>query len=214
MGNPLKRGCGLICADSVNKALSEVCECPLITLRLSCRDNYLPYEFWLLPPSQINLYTHTVTTITGTGCQGTDKEGGEVGVSQEINSPWDLQLGTSPGERGREVISRRAKLIPYACLVFVLTETHMKAQKLISFLHLVLTFTLHYIHHNKRSIGSPISHLTFVFYSRQRPSQPPIHCNGGNPSDLGAFSGGGNRSERQPVPCWDHREILWVWRRG
>ena len=37
-----------------------------------------------------------MTTIAGTGCQGNDKEGGAVGVAQEISSPWDLELGKSP----------------------------------------------------------------------------------------------------------------------
>ena len=37
-----------------------------------------------------------MTTIAGTGRQGNDKEGGAVGVVQEIASPWDLELGKSP----------------------------------------------------------------------------------------------------------------------
>ena len=45
---------------------------------------------------QIDLCTHTVSTIAGTGCQGNDKEGGQVGTEQEISSPWDLALGKSP----------------------------------------------------------------------------------------------------------------------
>lgn len=36
-----------------------------------------------------------VSTIAGTGCQGNDKEGGLVGVAQELSSPWDLELGKS-----------------------------------------------------------------------------------------------------------------------
>ena len=49
------------------------------------------------PFVQIDLSTHTVSTIAGTGRQGSDKEGGAVGVDQEISSPWDLALGKSPG---------------------------------------------------------------------------------------------------------------------
>lgn len=40
--------------------------------------------------------TGSVTTVAGTGCQGKDKEGGALGVAQEISSPWDLELGKSP----------------------------------------------------------------------------------------------------------------------
>lgn len=47
-------------------------------------------------PIQIDLQTHVVSTIAGTGRQGNDKEGGAVGVAQEISSPWDLALGKSP----------------------------------------------------------------------------------------------------------------------
>ena len=53
-----------------------------------------------LPPgyfSQIDLQTHVVSTLAGTGCQGNDKEGGEKGTAQEISSPWDVELGPSPG---------------------------------------------------------------------------------------------------------------------
>ncbi len=48
--------------------------------------------------SQIDLRTHVVSTLAGTGYQGNDKVGGGVGVDQEISSPWDLDLGKLPGE--------------------------------------------------------------------------------------------------------------------
>ena len=35
----------------------------------------------------------SVSTVTGTGVQGNDKEGGGKERLQEINSPWDLALG-------------------------------------------------------------------------------------------------------------------------
>ena len=45
---------------------------------------------------KIDLQSGAVSTITGNGRQGTDKEGGEVGTDQAISSPWDLALGKSP----------------------------------------------------------------------------------------------------------------------
>ena len=41
--------------------------------------------------------TGGVCTLAGTGTQGKDKVGGAVGVAQEISSPWDVELGKSPG---------------------------------------------------------------------------------------------------------------------
>jgi len=38
-----------------------------------------------------------VTTITGTGHQGEDKEGGKSGIEQEISSPWDVEIAAAPG---------------------------------------------------------------------------------------------------------------------
>jgi len=35
--------------------------------------------------------------LVGTGKQGNDKEGGHCGTQQEISSPWDVALGSSPG---------------------------------------------------------------------------------------------------------------------
>ncbi|XP_078420824.1 NHL repeat-containing protein 2 [Cetorhinus maximus] len=44
---------------------------------------------------KIDLMTEWVSTIAGTGVQGTDQEGGKTGVEQSISSPWDLAFGTS-----------------------------------------------------------------------------------------------------------------------
>ncbi len=63
-----------------------MCTCNLASV--SCGDHNIHL--------QIDLAADTVTTIAGTGCQGSDKEGGAVGMAQEISSPWDLELGTSP----------------------------------------------------------------------------------------------------------------------
>ena len=49
----------------------------------------------MTPP--IDLHTHTVTTLAGTGYQGNDKEGGAQGTDQEISSLWDIAMGTAPG---------------------------------------------------------------------------------------------------------------------
>lgn len=49
---------------------------------------------------QIDLATGSVSTVAGTGSQGNDKVGGAVGVAQEISSPWDVELGKSPGSDG------------------------------------------------------------------------------------------------------------------
>ena len=38
-----------------------------------------------------------VVTIAGTGKQGQDLEGGNVGEDQCISSPWDVVLGKSAG---------------------------------------------------------------------------------------------------------------------
>ncbi|XP_024141311.1 NHL repeat-containing protein 2 [Oryzias melastigma] len=47
---------------------------------------------------KIDLSEGRVSTIAGAGVQGTDKEGGAVGVQQPISSPWDVALGTAGGE--------------------------------------------------------------------------------------------------------------------
>lgn len=36
-----------------------------------------------------------VTTLAGTGSQGNDLEGGRIGCSQEISSPWDIVIGNA-----------------------------------------------------------------------------------------------------------------------
>ncbi|XP_038677972.1 NHL repeat-containing protein 2 [Scyliorhinus canicula] len=49
---------------------------------------------------KIDLMTERVSTIAGTGIQGTDQEGGKTGVEQSISSPWDLAFGTSGNTNG------------------------------------------------------------------------------------------------------------------
>ncbi|XP_076328718.1 NHL repeat-containing protein 2-like, partial [Tachypleus tridentatus] len=44
---------------------------------------------------EINVSLRVVTTIAGTGYQGTDKVGGKQNKEQPISSPWDLCLGRS-----------------------------------------------------------------------------------------------------------------------
>jgi thiol-disulfide isomerase/thioredoxin len=39
---------------------------------------------------QVDLCSHEVLTVVGTGVQGDDKVGGKIGKEQEISSPWDL----------------------------------------------------------------------------------------------------------------------------
>lgn len=44
---------------------------------------------------QINLSEGKVSTLAGSGVQGTDKEGGALGPQQPISSPWDVTLGNA-----------------------------------------------------------------------------------------------------------------------
>ncbi|XP_062269915.1 NHL repeat-containing protein 2 [Platichthys flesus] len=46
---------------------------------------------------KIDLLEGRVSTLAGTGVQGTDKEGGAAGPKQPISSPWDVILGTAGG---------------------------------------------------------------------------------------------------------------------
>ena len=46
-----------------------------------------------------------VTTITGTGSQGVDKEGGKSGTEQEISSPWDVEVASAPGIKSPPLFS-------------------------------------------------------------------------------------------------------------
>jgi sugar lactone lactonase YvrE/thiol-disulfide isomerase/thioredoxin len=46
---------------------------------------------------KIDMKAQKVMTVVGTGQQGSDHEGGKVGVEQEISSPWDLCVGALPG---------------------------------------------------------------------------------------------------------------------
>ncbi|XP_078269596.1 NHL repeat-containing protein 2 [Rhinoraja longicauda] len=52
---------------------------------------------------KIDLTTEKVSTIAGTGVQGTDQEGGKTGVIQSISSPWDLAFG-SIGHAGHSLL--------------------------------------------------------------------------------------------------------------
>lgn len=52
-------------------------------------------RIWLLLLLQINLSEGKVSTLAGTGVQGTDKEGGALGPQQPISSPWDVTLGNT-----------------------------------------------------------------------------------------------------------------------
>lgn len=47
----------------------------------------------------VDLVNRKVSTVVGNGCCGSDKVGGKVGIEQEINSPWDLQIAPSPGSK-------------------------------------------------------------------------------------------------------------------
>ncbi|CAM4710729.1 unnamed protein product [Leuciscus chuanchicus] len=47
---------------------------------------------------KINLSEGKVSTLAGTGVQGTDKEGGALGPQQPISSPWDVTLGNTGGD--------------------------------------------------------------------------------------------------------------------
>uniref|UniRef100_A0A672KTW3 NHL repeat-containing protein 2 n=1 Tax=Sinocyclocheilus grahami TaxID=75366 RepID=A0A672KTW3_SINGR len=47
---------------------------------------------------KINLSEEKVSTLAGTGVQGTDKEGGALGPQQPISSPWDVTLGNAGGD--------------------------------------------------------------------------------------------------------------------
>ncbi|XP_056897596.1 NHL repeat-containing protein 2 [Takifugu flavidus] len=49
---------------------------------------------------KIDLSAGKVSTLAGTGEQGTDKDGGAPGPEQPISSPWDVTLGTAGGDEG------------------------------------------------------------------------------------------------------------------
>lgn len=50
---------------------------------------------------QIDFNVSKVTTLSGTGKQGVDHEGGKLAREQEISSPWDVILGTTPDGQSR-----------------------------------------------------------------------------------------------------------------
>lgn len=51
---------------------------------------------------KIDLEKGTVITVAGNGKQGNDKEGGSIGTSQCISSPWDVTAGPPPGSQTAE----------------------------------------------------------------------------------------------------------------
>ncbi|XP_076340721.1 NHL repeat-containing protein 2-like [Tachypleus tridentatus] len=53
---------------------------------------------------EINVSLRVVTTIAGTGYQGTDKVGGKQNKEQPISSPWDLCLGRSIGSEIEDIL--------------------------------------------------------------------------------------------------------------
>ena len=50
---------------------------------------------------KIDLKSKVVSTLAGTGTQGSDKEGGKTGIEQSISSPWDVLLGPPPGNQAK-----------------------------------------------------------------------------------------------------------------
>ncbi|XP_033757320.1 NHL repeat-containing protein 2-like [Pecten maximus] len=53
---------------------------------------------------KVGLKSGSVTTVVGTGTQGQDKEGGNIGIQQEISSPWDLEVGCSVGSDSDDIL--------------------------------------------------------------------------------------------------------------
>ena len=72
----------LLVADTDNHAIRKVCLFVWIHFL-----SLVIFSTW-----QIDLQTHQVTTIAGTGRQGNDKEGGAVGCEQPLSSPWDVAV--------------------------------------------------------------------------------------------------------------------------
>ena len=75
--------------------LHLTCAVFCIVLTYMCSQLINIYTHALL--SKINLEKGTVITVAGNGKQGNDKEGGSIGTSQSISSPWDVTAGPSPG---------------------------------------------------------------------------------------------------------------------
>lgn len=66
-----------------------------LTSAVFCIDiNYTIKQFLF---SKVNLEKGTVITVAGNGKQGSDKEGGSIGTSQSVSSPWDVTAGPPPG---------------------------------------------------------------------------------------------------------------------
>lgn len=86
--------------------------------------NLLPWLYQISPAElyvfflfhQIDLLERRVATLAGIGIQGTDKEGGAMGLQQPISSPWDIVLGTA-GEDFSQTFSLEELL--YLCLLRV-----------------------------------------------------------------------------------------------
>lgn len=84
-------------ADTENHLIRKV--------RLITASFVRPYLPWCLSAClnasvcvyQIDLSAGKVSTLAGTGAQGTDKDGGAPGPEQPISSPWDVTLGTAGG---------------------------------------------------------------------------------------------------------------------
>lgn len=49
---------------------------------------------------KIDLLVKKVITVCGTGLQGDDRNGGNQGIDQNIDSPWDVAIGGSPRVAG------------------------------------------------------------------------------------------------------------------
>jgi len=64
----------------------------------------------------IDLEHENVSTLTGTGVQGNDKEGGKKGVLQKISSPWDVLVANSPGSESSNDVK--------ACIYIAMAGTH------------------------------------------------------------------------------------------
>ena len=83
----------LYVADTENHSLRKV--------RFSCvGPSFKSSDF----TPQIDLVTGSVSTLAGTGSQGSDKEGGKMGAAQELSSPWDVQMGKAPGSMHYDLV--------------------------------------------------------------------------------------------------------------
>ncbi|XP_065650186.1 NHL repeat-containing protein 2 [Hydra vulgaris] len=65
---------------------------------------------------EINVANWITKTIVGNGKQGKDKDGGKLGIEQEISSPWDVVVGASPGSDTTDCVNN--------CLYIAVAGTH------------------------------------------------------------------------------------------